>query len=327
MSIFLPALKQNGHLNAMHMTVCVVGSRKLGSRDDYGSQGWDIFAPQLSIYGFDADADACEVANQNLQLRQITWNERHIPIALSKSPGEQRLFVTHHPMCSSLYPPNELFLQRFDGLLELMELDFTIDLETTTLDLFCQTEGVTEVDFLQIDVQGADLQVLEGSAALLEQSVWAIQIEVEPSPLYCDQPLFADVDTYLRRREFTLFDLKLARRVRSRSPIQSPSHPGQILWGDAYYFYDLLRQDMALSRTTTPAHLLKLACIADVMQFSDYALEVLEYLTLNFGNTPEYNVADAIFASLSQYPELVQHGLASLPVIQNIQDFLSPGML
>jgi len=309
----------------MHMTVCVVGSRKLGDRDDYGSQGWDIFAPQLRIYGFDADADACEVANQNLQSRQITWKERHIPLALSQAAGEQRLYVTRHPMCSSLYPPNELFLQRFDGLLELMELDFTIDLETTTLDLFCQAEGLTEVDFLQIDVQGADLQVLEGSAALLDHAVWAIQIEVEPSPLYCHQPLFADVDTYLRQRGFTLFDLKLARRVRSRSPIQSPLHPGQILWGDAYYFYDLLRQDMALSRAQTPAHLLKLACIADVLQFPDYALEVLEHLTLNYGNAPEYNVADAIFMSLSQFPELVQHGLASLPVIQNIRGFLTPG--
>ena len=60
MSVFLPILKQQGHLENIHITVCNIGSRKIGEQDDYVSQGWGIFAPNLTIYGFDADADACE---------------------------------------------------------------------------------------------------------------------------------------------------------------------------------------------------------------------------------------------------------------------------
>ncbi len=84
MSIFLPSLKKSGHLDRIYMTVCNVGSRKISSQDDYGSQGWGIFAPNLSIYGFDADADACDEANANLEARQINWREVHIPLALVK---------------------------------------------------------------------------------------------------------------------------------------------------------------------------------------------------------------------------------------------------
>jgi FkbM family methyltransferase len=323
MSTFLSSLKKSGHLDQIHVTLCNVGSRKLGLHDDYASQGWGIFAPHLTIYGFDADADACEAANADLESRQVDWTERHVPLALGNSTGESTLYVTQHPMCTSLYPPNESFLARFEGLSSVMNLDFTIEIETTTLDDFCQQENLKEVDFLQIDVQGADLQVLEGAAHLLEQSVLGIQIEVEPSHLYINQPLFADVDTYLRQQGFTLFDVTFARRVRARSPITSTLHPGQIVWGDAYYLYDLLREDISLNRPKTPEKLFKLACVADAMNFSDYTLELLEYLTLNYGSDPAYNFADNIVECLAQFPELVEQGLKSLPVVANLWSYVS----
>ncbi len=176
MSVFLPSLKKSGHLDGIHMTICNVGSRKLDTQDDYASKGWGIFAPRLTIYGFDADSDACDRANADLEARQVNWTERHIPLALGNSVGESTLYVTKHPMCSSLYPPNEPYLARFAGISELMNLDFTVDMEITTLDAFCQSEGINEIDFLQTDVQGADIQILEGAAGILERSILAVQV-------------------------------------------------------------------------------------------------------------------------------------------------------
>ena len=240
MSIFISSLDKSGHLNQTNMTICNVGSRKISAEDDYFNNGWGIFAPRLSIYGFDADEDACAEANADLESRQVNWTEKHIPLALSNRVGESTIYVTKNPMCSSLYAPNEPYLARFARLPELVNLDFTVEIETTTLDTFCQSEGVKEIDFLQIDVQGADLLVLEGGASILANSVLAVQIEVEFSHLYVNQPLFADVDTFMRKQGFTLFDIATSRRVRDRSPILSNTHPGQLLWGDAYYFRDLI---------------------------------------------------------------------------------------
>jgi FkbM family methyltransferase len=323
MTVFVPSLKKNGLLDRIHITVCNVGSRKLGSQDDYASQGWHIFAPNLSIYGFDADADACDEANAELEARQINWREIHIPLAIGKAIEERTLYVTKDPMCSSLYPPNEPYLARLAGLPELVNLDFSFEVDTTTLDHFCQEQDLNEIDLLQIDVQGADLDVLEGAINILNCGTLAIQIEVEFSHLYTNQPLFADVDTFLRKHDFTLFDLSRSYRLRSRSPIRSTVRAGQLLWGDAFYFRDLIREDMD-TRLKSPDRMLKLACIADIMNFPDYALEILEYLTLQYGEDSNYNFADSIIESLSQFPNLVSHGLDSLPIVVNLRDYATP---
>ncbi|WP_055076690.1 FkbM family methyltransferase [Pseudanabaena sp. 'Roaring Creek'] len=317
MSIFLSILKKDGFLDRIHMTLCNVGSRKLGDYDDYASKGWGLFVPNLTIYGFDADSDACEAANSELESRHIDWQEVHIPLALGKAEEERTLYITKAPMCSSLYPPNEPYLKRFAGLPELVNLDFSCQIQTNTLDDFCELEGIDEINFLQIDVQGADLDVLQGANRILD-SILAIQIEVEFSHLYVDQPLFADVDTFLRSQGFTLFDISTAYRVRSNSPIRSTQRAGQLLWGDAFYFRDPIQ-----SHNQNPDQILELACIADILNFPDYALELLEYLTLNYGKDRKYNLAMVIVEGLSQFPELVKQGLGSLPIVSRIQDFLT----
>jgi FkbM family methyltransferase len=322
MPTFIPYLKQAGLLDQLNVTICNVGSRKISDKDDYGSQGWQIFAPNLTIYGFDADVDACELANADLATRQVNWHERHIPLAISDMNGERTLYITNETACSSLYPPNVEFLSRLQDLHKI-EVEFTVEIETTTLDTFCQAEQVSEIDFLQIDVQGAELDVLKGSTQIL-QTVLAIQVEVEFVPLYLDQPLFADVDAFLRNHEFTLFDLKRACRARKISPIVSSlGPPGQVLWGDAYYWCDLL-QPTSMVHKKSPEQMLKLACIADILNFPDYSLELLNYLTLNYGDVnPNYNFADIVFLALKGVPGLSQDKIMQFPVMENLKSYLS----
>ncbi|MFN8970190.1 MAG: FkbM family methyltransferase, partial [Pseudanabaena sp.] len=85
MPLLMPILKKNGLLEHIHVTVGIVGSRKIDQNDDYSTRGWEIFAPNLSIYGFDADDDACDSANAELEARIIAWTEKHFPIALGKA--------------------------------------------------------------------------------------------------------------------------------------------------------------------------------------------------------------------------------------------------
>jgi FkbM family methyltransferase len=321
MALFLPSLKKNGYLDQIHITICNVGSRKLSAQDNYASGRWSHFIPNLSIYGFDADADACDAANSELMAQEINWTEKHITQGISNHVGESTLYVTNHPMCSSLYPPNEQFLERFVGIPPLMNLDFTIEISTITLDEACKNEGIQEIDFLQVDVQGADLHVLEGASQLLEKSILAVQIEVEFNPLYINQPLFTDVDSFLRKNDFTLFDLELTRFPRSISPVYNPKRPGQLLWGDAFYCRDLIRADLQ-SPLKNPGQILKLACLADVLELPDYTLELLEYLTLNYGANPEFNFAKVILDHLAKMPEVVEEGLENLQIVSNLTPFL-----
>ncbi len=321
---FLPSLKKSGKLDRIHITVCIVGSRKIEKQDDYASRNWDIFAPNLTIYGFDADVEACDQANADLEARKVNWTESHIPLALWNTVGTQTLYVTKYPGCSSLYPPNESYMQRFNGYINLIQLDHTIEVETTTLDTYCQSENIKEIDFIHLDVQGGELSVLEGASETLKQSIIAVYSEVEFTDVYVNQPLFGDLDVYLRNQSFTLLDLIVStgRAVRTTSPITSPNRPGSLVWADAFYLRDLIRPNLN-THLQTPERILKLACIADVMDYTDYALELLEYLTLNYGNDINYNFADNIIESLAQIPELVKYGLENLPIVNRLRDYIS----
>jgi hypothetical protein len=95
-----------------------------------------------------------------------------------------------------------------------------------------------------------------------------------------------------------------------------------LLWADAFYLRDLLSEnvDPALK---TPDNLLKLACIADILHFPDYTIELLEYLTTNFHSDPNYNFADCIVEALSNIPDLASIDLSSLALISNIREYMS----
>lgn len=329
MSILNSNLKEQGKLDNIHLRLCTIGSRKVYDDDNYGIGSWSIFAPNLTIYGFDVDEEACESANNSLAESHINWNEKHFPLAIANRTGETSLYITKEVHCSSLYPPDQAYVKRFKSFDRGLEVDAIVEIETTTLDDFCQTQAISDLEFLKIDVQGADLDVLRGGEQVLQRSTLGVSIEVEFAPIYQGQPLFAEIDQYLRSRGFILFDLTMddpwCRLPRSIAPLWSANRPGQLLWANALYLRDLLNEAFSEQNKPlqTPDHLLKLACIADAQDFPDYALELLEHLTLQYGDDPRYNFAPNILEVLSQIPELVEQGLENLPIIQHLQARLS----
>jgi FkbM family methyltransferase len=330
MTIFLQTLKAQHFLDNIHITIAQIGSRKLSGADDYSSQSWGIFAPNLTIYGFEADADECKRMNQNLKERNIRHQEKHIPIALSNTQGKSQLYVTKEKMCSSLYEPNHSYVSRFTNFLpEFLTLDYVSEIETTTLDSFCASELIDTIDFLQVDVQGAELNIFQGAQQIIKNSTLAIQTEVEFAPIYKNQPLFADVDSHLRQQGFFLQELKELVWISKKSfpglgynksslppelKAGVPQHfSGQLLWSDAFYFQDLLSQPSPVS----PEKLLKQACIADILYFPDYALELLEYLTVNYGSNPQYNFTEVINIGLSILRGNTSNNITELTIPQS----------
>ncbi|OLP15493.1 FkbM family methyltransferase [Leptolyngbya sp. 'hensonii'] len=324
MSLIVQTLQAHQRLEKTQFTVAIIGSRKLSATE--GNQ-WETLAPNLTLYGFDADAAACDAANALIEEQSISWTEKHYPLALSGQIETTTIHVTKAVHCSSLYAPNQAYLSRFHGIGQGLELDFKADIQTTTLDHFCQSEQIQTIDFLQVDVQGADFDVLQGALNLLQKSILGIQIEVEFSLLYHNQSLFSDIDPWLRNLGFTLFDLLTddlwCYRPRACSPIQSATRRGQLLWADACYLRDPIGEN-SHPVSQNPEHILKLSCIADILGYPDYALELLEYLTVNHGKDLRFNFAHEMIAILSQFPTLVEQGLDHLPIVQSIRPFLTP---
>jgi FkbM family methyltransferase len=141
---------------------------------------------------------------------------------------------THWHMTGSLLPPNRAWLDRYHHLGELVQEAGRHPVQTVRLDDVIERGGM---DMLKIDVQGAELRVFDGAAARLDECllVWT---EVEFAPLYQGQPLFAEIDTRLRRHglQFLCF-AGLAGRSLAGWPLQGVAPPEklQCLWADAIY--------------------------------------------------------------------------------------------
>jgi FkbM family methyltransferase len=92
---------------------------------------------------------------------------------------------------SSLLPPAEL-LKHYPWL----KFEQSIEVATDTLAGFCTAHGIERIDFIHMDVQGAELKVLRGAGELL-RSVRAVWLEVEKVPLYAGQPLADEIQRFM----------------------------------------------------------------------------------------------------------------------------------
>jgi FkbM family methyltransferase len=208
-----------------------VGALGLGDEPE----PWVGWADQgcAAVLGFEPLQDACEQLNQQAQSGSAI---RYLPLALGDG-AEHTLYITNVPMTSSLFSPARTTVDLFPALGELMHVEKQVRTATHRLDDI--PEAATP-DFLKLDVQGAELMILQNAVKCL-RSVSVIQCEVEFLELYEGQPLMADVDAFLRSQGFCF--LRFAYMMgRPFKPLLKDGKPdkaiSQTLWADAIYVRD-----------------------------------------------------------------------------------------
>ena len=183
---------------------------------------------------------------------------------MGKRSESRTLYLTSNPACSSLLTPNHQFWGGFLDCAPLIEVKGTQEVQTVALDSYLPTVGVHHVDFLELDTQGTELDILQGGKTFLASSILGIRVEVEFSPMYQDQFLFSDVDAYVRQFGFMLFDLSRYRYRRKKYPRHLKTR-GQLLYGHAFYLKDYHQ----LAGKTMKQSATKLAIIAGFYGFHD----------------------------------------------------------
>lgn len=154
---------------------------------------WNRIAGRLRVTAFEADENApiekASAANFEI-IRSPLWSdERDIGFHITRSAG-----------CSSVYAPNMEFLRRFTN-----PQRFEV-LERRTVHSKPLGSFGLKPHFIKLDTQGSELDILAGAGATLD-SVVGIEVEVEFAPMYAGQPLFPEVDSFLRGKGFELHDL------------------------------------------------------------------------------------------------------------------------
>jgi len=144
---------------------------------------------------------------------------------LSDKEGCYNLHLTRKPECSSILKPNRRIIDLYPNA-ERFDVMEVVDIHCKNLD------GIEDlrVDFLKIDVQGYELPILIGAKDKLEECL-GLELEVYFRPFYENQPLFADIDLYLRNCGFELMDIKNLKHF-ARDGYYGA---GELIFGDAVY--------------------------------------------------------------------------------------------
>lgn len=195
-----------------------------------------VDAGRGKICGFEPNREACEKLN-----RDYGNSHRFFPFFIGD--GQPATFhETNWALTGSLYEPNSRLLEKFQNLAEVVTPIAEHAVETTRLD---DIVDIGDIDFIKIDVQGSELAVFKNAPRTLSSAV-LIQTEVEFVELYKGQPMFADVDGFLRASGFQFHTLngfsgRAFKPLIANGDVNSAFR--QALWSDALYVRDWMRLD------------------------------------------------------------------------------------
>ena len=252
---------------------------------DVGARGgfethWDNYQDQVDLIGFEPDERECQ------RLNEISSSafKKYYPLALFKNHQERNLFVTLYKPSSSLYEPDLNFLKRFPDEKNL-KIESVRATKTISLDSFLAKTSYKKIDFIKLDVEGAELDILKGAVKTLKH-VFGISCEVWFYPVHKYQPLFSDVDIFLRNLGFYLFDLSVGRHARkvlsdqTFLKVPTSTEKGQVIWGQAVYLSDAVEEISSKNSSSwDEIRLLKLISIFDLLNLQDCAIELIEVAT------------------------------------------------
>jgi hypothetical protein len=174
------------------------------------------------------------------------------------------------PGMTSLLKPNPDVLNLFHGFPDWSRVVTTEEVDTVKLDDIPETAGI---DLLKMDIQGAELMVLRNARKRLKD-VLVIQTEVEFLQMYVDQPLFADIELFLRKKGFVFHRFfPLISRTIKPMLVDNNIYAGlsQSLWADAIFVRDFTHPEHLSER-----QILAIATILhDCYQSYDLVLNLL----------------------------------------------------
>ncbi len=154
-------------------------------------EGAPVYEPLLAdpgtrLSGFEPSASARHDLEQKYKGRG-TW--------FADALGDGRTHTLHetlYPGCSSLLRPNPVTVEPFYSFSTKEGGPFQVvserEVSTTRLD---DVESLSGVDLVKLDIQGAELMVLQNGMSKIGTAV-VVQTEAAFLPLYCDQPLFGE---------------------------------------------------------------------------------------------------------------------------------------
>jgi FkbM family methyltransferase len=237
-STFLGSNELGRILHSISMTCLDVGARG-GFKDELIS-----IAPSVNAIGFEPEAIECQRLNAKLSSESQPWKSiKFLPVALGEKAENRILNIYNRRGCTSLLEADieqtSLFFRP-----DYYELIDTASIDTMPMDQAAQQYGFQDAVYLKIDVEGAELEVFSTAKKLLAESLNFIRMEVTFAPIRKKQPLFSDIESFLRPFGFVPLGFVEMHHWRPLSKVKHPyladNHlpysKGQMIHGDVLFW-------------------------------------------------------------------------------------------
>lgn len=253
-------------IESLDLRVVDIGAR--GGMD----HGFLPAAWATTAIGFEPEPEECRILNQR---PPSPWRSaRFVPTAIGGTDGTAMLHLPIHNVGASLLPHNPAMIPRF-GHHALHETHRQLPVPTLTLDRACVDFGLGAPDYLKIDVEGAEHDILaNGTEALAGCS--AVMVETSFLEQRRGQPRTHEVVSLMLEQGFVLADIRDIHRWRRR-PLAVHPHLAQ---STVPYSRGIAAQcDLLFLREHADSSgidaMLRLFVVAAVLGYFDHAVGVL----------------------------------------------------
>ena len=175
--------------------------------------------PYARIYCFEPYAESFR------QLEKLSENRmvRTYQTAVSDHTGKTKLHINTDLTCNSFFSRPKsgpvYYPEKAQNVGE-------IEVDTTTIDSFCEKKNIERIDILKLDVEGAEKKVLNGAfEKLSKHNIYLIYTEVMFVPHYEGGCIFHELTAFLEQYDYTLFNFYNLKRAKN----------GQLRWGNAIF--------------------------------------------------------------------------------------------
>lgn len=267
---------------------------------------WRSLFPDVRLYAFEPDAE--ELAYLAKQEQAYASHIIYSSACLGRDQKQRPLYLSHERFNASFLEFDFDHYHRKRGYKDgdlvrvddLYSLDRIVTVDSTSLDTFFRDAGARHADYIKVDIEGVELELLEASPENLANAI-AVSIDVIFHRDWHGAAVFAEVDEFMRSNGFSLFDL---RSIKRNEQFDAPTEffdehgnrQGQAACGDAIYLRDHLA-----AGTTQPSFdkLLKTAVAAEVNHIAGFAFEMAKLAIDAAPSTELRNTLSTIVAKAS----------------------------
>lgn len=248
---------------------------------------WQHLPHVGTVYQIEPREDACRELERLNAAAGYPGLCRIVAAGLSRDGGERTLYVSNAPTGSSLLPIDPAGAADSADYVDLRYLYpiAPMPVQTLSLDALMDRHAEPNIDLVKLDIQGAELEVLEGLRPTRASALMAVEVELGLHDLYPKEAAFGAAHAFLQSNGFELFDVRVARvhlprdgdhehfqtRVFS-TYANSPSVSARIWEFDALYF----RRRSALLEAADAAALRRMMVVYCTYNFFSEAFDLVE---------------------------------------------------